>query len=138
VIPLLLAAQLTAALPTRSDTRSAADTIVVERVFPPRPHVVQARKLRRLERGEFFNGILSRLTASGFFQLSSEAIADACGRPGATVKGLTIRVHDETGSRQLELPDGCQPSSQSLDAQLAELRNIAWDALGENVVCPHR
>jgi hypothetical protein len=91
--------------------------------------------MRVLGPGTFFDSIASRLAASGFFQLSNDAIADACGHPGTTVNRFEMRVHDESGSRHLELPDECPSGSESLRAQLAALQNIAWDILAGKNTC---
>lgn len=124
---LLLAIQVSTSQPNRPGL--SADTIVVVRKLAESPRRVSMQKDRTLTRGSFFSLILSRLQQNGYFELSAQVVAAACGNPGVNANRLFIRVHDATGWRELIIPDACQPASPALNGQLAALRKVAWDGL---------
>ena len=111
---------------------SGPDSIIFERlpkdrVIPAGMKLVRMHKWERIGQGALLDSVFTRIQKSGYSELSSAQIANACGNPGTTVGRWSIRVLSNGAWREVIVPDDCIPSSPALAAQLSGLNKVGWD-----------
>jgi hypothetical protein len=118
--------------PSAAVTAQQPDSIVWQRLpkdrkLPPGMKLVPETKLRAIGQGALLDTMLVRMRASGFFDLTSAQVADACGNPGTSVSRWSLRVLDGGAWRELVIPDDCAPAAPDLSARMTELRSLGWE-----------
>jgi hypothetical protein len=117
---------------------SPVDSIVVDPLVKSVPNRVPMPKQRRIGRGDLLTLAVRRLQQGGFFELTPEAIANACGQELSPTNRVSIRVHDDGGWHGIVIPDTCNAPSAELTKRLSEIRSVGWDVLAGHVGGAHR
>lgn len=138
MLVLLLAIQIASTPPAPERGTGPVDTLIVDALSKHRPNVVTMRKWRTVTAPDSLAPLVSRLRANGFFEISNDSLDRACGNLGDSVNRLRVRVHDDSGWRELVLPERCVTSSEPLKDEVLRLRDVAWDALAGHVRGAHK
>ncbi|HEY4217178.1 MAG TPA: hypothetical protein VGM67_08570 [Gemmatimonadaceae bacterium] len=129
MVSVLLAVYLATVAPSPRPARAGVDSIDAERLVQTMPRRVPMHKEREISgSGVLFAATAKHVQDLGFFDWTQARIEEVCGKVG-NVNRLSLRVHDDTGWRQIVIPDGCHPASIELDGQLANLRDLTWAVL---------
>ena len=129
MLELLLAASLGLAPAPATPVAATPDSIVVERLVPPKPRTVPMKKINGIAPGTLLTVVDSELKQDGFYKLSPAAIKSACGAEATAGLRLAVRVRDNATWRELEIPDKCDRGSPALQKQLAAISNASWEVL---------
>lgn len=104
------------------------DSLVIMRLPPAISRRVPLFKPWTLGPGTALTAALRNLKSHGFFDLSQDSIAAACGNISLRDR-VAVRVMHDSTSRELIVPDSCPKASVEVQRQLDGIRADAKAAL---------
>jgi len=129
MVSMLLIVHLVALSPAPQLAPAATrDSLVIMRLPPAISPRVPLYKPWTLGPGAALEVALRNLKSHGFFDLSQDSIAAACGNISLRSR-VAVRVMHDSTSRELIVPDSCPKASAEVQRQLDGIREDAKAAL---------